>query len=77
MSRQCEKLKIPPIVKDRILGHVVGGVAGVYRTYTDDDEMAEALQNWSGALPAILARESAALRSAANTCLGGLSTKLV
>jgi hypothetical protein len=35
-----------------------GGVAGVYRTYTYNDEMAEALQKWSGALDAILAGES-------------------
>ena len=33
-------------------------VAGVYRTYTYDDEMAEALQKWSGALDAILDGES-------------------
>ena len=56
----CGKLKIQPHVIDRILGHVVGGVAGVYRTYTYDDEMAEALQKWSGALDAIVAGETIA-----------------
>ncbi len=33
-------------------------MAAVYRTYTYDDEMAEALQKWSGALQAILAGET-------------------
>ena len=40
------KLGIPQAVAEQCLGHKIGGLAGVYDTYSYDEEMAAAWKKW-------------------------------
>jgi integrase len=42
-----QKVGVAPHIIERVLGHVVGGIAGVYQRHSYDTEKAAALQHWA------------------------------
>jgi hypothetical protein len=42
-----QKVGVAPHIIERVLGHVVGGIAGVYQRYDHSSEKATALQRWA------------------------------
>jgi hypothetical protein len=47
-------LRVPADIGERILGHVIGGVRGIYDRYAFLDEKRDALQRWAKHLDGIV-----------------------
>jgi len=54
---RMRKLKVPPHVCEQVLGHIVGGIEGVYDVADWRDEKIDALLRWEQALLAIVEPE--------------------
>jgi integrase len=47
-------LRVAPDTAERVLGHVIGGIRGVYDRYAYLDEKRDALERWAHRLKAII-----------------------
>ena len=54
LRTEMARLKVGPIVAEKVLNHKMPGIMGVYDQYSYDDEKAIALQKWSDCLEGIV-----------------------